>query len=293
MSATIITCSVTGGGDTTGRNHNVPVTPQDIAHSALEAAKAGAAIVHLHVRDPETKLQSMDLGLYRETVVIIRDSDTEVILNLTTGPGAVFIPSREDPRVPAAGTNIARADKRVEHVLELKPDICSLDIGTMNFYDRPYLAPPEMIRDMAEMIRDAGVMPELECFDSGHIRFGHELIEKGFVVGTPLFQLVLGVPWNAWATPASLVYLSSTLPKECQWAAFGVSQTALPMAAQAYLLGGHVRIGLEDTLYLKKGVLAESNAALVSRLKGMIDLMGGQVADVTEARKILGLKSKP
>jgi uncharacterized protein (DUF849 family) len=265
------------------------VTPRQIVDSAIEAAKAGASIVHLHVRDPKTGQQSMDLALYRETYGLLMSSGVDVIVNLTTGPGATFIPSVADPSVAGPGTSLTTALRRVEHILELKPEICSLDVGTMNFYNRPYVATPEMVKQMATMMREAGVKPELECFDSGHIRFARTLIEEGYVVGKPLFQIVLGVPWNAPATPASLGFLTNTLPPGAEWSAFGVSSAAIPMAAQSLLLGGHVRIGLEDTLYLTKGQLAPSNAALVKRVVELVQLLGGSVATPQQARELLGL----
>lgn len=289
MPKTILTCAVTGGGDTVGRNPAVPVTPQQIADSALDAAKAGAAIVHIHVRDPETGKPSMRFDLYREVVDRIRQADVGVLINLTTGPGGFFVPGDPDPQIAAAGSTLSSPQKRVAHVVELRPEICSLDCGTMNFYDRPYIASPPHLKEMAKLIAAAGVKPELEVFDSGHVRLARHLVDEGLVGSPPLFQIVLGVPWNSPATGEAMTFLKGLLPSNAVWAAFGVSAAAIPMIAQSWLLGGQVRVGLEDTLYLDRGVLAPSNAALVERAARVISALGGELASPSEARQILHL----
>lgn len=292
MHRTIVTCALTGSGDTVARNPAVPVSPEQIASSAIDAAKAGAAIVHVHVRDPATGKPSMDLALYTETYDRIRSSGVDVIVNLTTGPGAMYVPDEADPTRGGPGTTITTTERRMEHILRLRPEVCTLDVGTLNFYDVPFVVTPKQIREMAALMRDAGVKPELECFHSGDVRFSKHLIDSGLVVGKPLFNLVLGVPWNAEADTASFSYMVSQLPSGCAWGGFAVSSRSLPMAVQSFLMGGHVRVGLEDALYLEKGKLAPSNAALVERIIKIIGLLGATIATPSEAREILGLGAK-
>lgn len=284
----IITCAVTGGGDTVDMHPNIPVTPRQIAESAIEAAGAGAAIVHIHVRDPETGKGSMETALYREVVQRIRDSGIDVILNLTTGHGAMYVPSDDNPQIGAPQSALSQPERRMEHVLELKPEICSLDIATMNFGERVFMNTPEHLRRMARMIRDAGVRPELEVFDTGQIRLARKLLDDGDLDSPALFQLVLGVPWGAPASPQSMIHMRSLLPEDSMWAGFGISRMEFPMVAQAVILGGHVRVGLEDNLYLEKGVFA-SNAQLVERAGEIVVSIGENVAGPAEAREILGL----
>ena len=285
----IITCALTGGATLTGKNKAVPVTPREIADSAIEAARAGAAIVHIHVRDPETARPSMRADLYRETVQRIRDSGVDVIVNLTTGPGARFVPGDDDPRIGGAGTTLKPWPERVAHVEELKPEVCSLDVGSMNFGEHVFVNTPAHLRKMAEAIRNAGTKPELEVFDLGHIRLARRLVEDGLVAPPPLFQICLGVPWGAPATPETMLAMRNNLPTGAVWAGFGIGAAQFPMVAQAVLLGGHVRVGLEDNLYLRRGVLAPSNAALVERAAAIIDQLDEQPASVHEARSILTL----
>ena len=288
----IITCALTGSATLSGKNKAVPVTPREIADSAIEAARAGAAIVHIHVRDPETGQASMRADLYRETVQRIRDSGTDVIVNLTTGPGARFVPGDDDPRIGGAGTTLKPWPERVAHVEELKPQVCSLDVGSMNFGEHVFVNTPAHLRKMAEAIRNAGTKPELEVFDLGHIRLAQRLVEDGLVAPPPLFQICLGIPWGAPATPESMLAMRNNLPIGALWASFGIGATQFAMVAQAVLLGGHVRVGLEDNLYLRRGVLAPSNAALVERAVEIIHQLGEQPASVNEASSILNL-SKP
>ncbi|MGH6665056.1 MAG: 3-keto-5-aminohexanoate cleavage protein, partial [Pseudolabrys sp.] len=240
----MIACAVTGSADTPSRNPAVPVTPQQIAASAVDAAKAGAAIVHIHVRDPKTTKPSMDGALYREVVERIRASGTDVLINLTTGPGARFIPGAEEPLKAAPGSTLAPPAARVRHVVELKPEICSLDMGSMNMGCQVFVNTPAHLEAMAVEIRDAGVTPELEVFEAGHLMLARKLIETGHVKAPGLFQICLGISWGQPATPEAVSYMRGLLPSDCVWFAFGISLHQFPIAAQTVLLGGHVRVGL-------------------------------------------------
>ena len=286
----IITCAVTGGADSTKQSPHVPVTPEQIANEAIAAAKAGAAIVHIHVREPKTGKGSMETAYYREVVKRIRDSRTEVLINLTTGPGAAYTPSPEDPKRATEGSTMSSPERRVEHILELRPDVCSLDIATMNFGEYVFMNTPAHIRRMAEMINETGVKPELEVFDVGQVRLAVDLIQKGVLKSPPLFQLCLGIPWGAPATTEAMTLMRNMLPKDAVWAGFGISRAEFHMAAQAVILGGHVRVGLEDNLYLAQGKLAPGNAALVERAVQIIHALGEDPATVPQAREILGLR---
>ncbi len=288
-SRTIITCAVTGSAPTPEKNPAVPVTPAEIAQSSLDARKAGAAVVHIHVRDPETGQRSMEFEHYREVVERIRDSGSDLIINLTTGPGARFVPSNDDPLVAAEGTLLKTAAERVRHVEALRPEICSLDVATMNFGDAVFLNAPDYLREMAERARGAGAKPELEVFDSGHIELAKKLIAEGRIEAPPYFQLCLGIAFGATASPESMLYLRDRLPKDAIWSAFGISRHQFPMVAQAVLLGGHARVGLEDNIYLGPGELAPSNASLVERAAVIVEALGATVATPAEARDILGL----
>jgi uncharacterized protein (DUF849 family) len=285
----MISCAVTGSADSPGKNPAVPVTPAQIAQSSIDAAKAGAAIVHIHVRNPQTTKLSMDGALYREVVERIRASGCDVLINLTTGPGARYVPSADDPTKPAAGTNLTRPDIRVRHVVELRPEICSLDMGSMNMGGRVFINTPEHLETMATAIRDADVLPELEVFETGHLLLAKRMIETGHIKGPGMFQICLGVAWGQPATPEAMTYMRNLLPAGSPWFAFGISLHQFPMVAQSVLLGGHVRVGLEDNLYLEKGKLAPSNAALVEKAARIIEVLGDQVATPAEARQILGL----
>ena len=288
----IITCAVTGADDTVGKSPAVPVTPEQIATSSIEAAKAGAAAVHIHVRDPKTGRPSMEFDLYRETVERIRDSGVDVLINLTTGPGARWVPSEDDVSVPAPTTTLTAPRKRVRHIEELRPDICSLDMGSVNFARHVFINSPQSLLEMARAIKAAGIKPELEVFEAGHIRYTRFLLEKGEIAEPTLFQIVLGVPWGAPATTEAMVYMRALLPPGAQWAAFGISAAEFPMAAQAVVLGGPVRVGLEDNLYLARGRLAPSNAALVERAVQIIHAIGEDVATPAEARQLLKLPAR-
>jgi uncharacterized protein (DUF849 family) len=283
----MISCAVTGSADTPGKNPAVPVTPAQIAQSAVDAAKAGAAIVHIHVRDPKTTKPSMDMALYRETVDRIRQSGTDVVINLTTGPGARFVPGSDDPLKPGPATNLKLPAQRVEHILALRPEICSLDMGSMNMGSYVFVNPPNYLEAMAVAIRDANVLPELEVFEAGHLRLARRMIETGHIKPPGMFQICLGIAWSQPATPEAMAYMRGMLPPDAPWFAFGISLHQFPMVAQAVLLGGHVRVGLEDNIYLGKGELAPSNAALVEKAVRIIELLGDNVATPAEARKML------
>jgi uncharacterized protein (DUF849 family) len=285
----MISCAVTGSADTPGKNPAVPVTPLEIAASAIDAAKAGAAIVHIHVRDPKTTLPSMDGALYAEVVDRIRSSGTDVVINLTTGPGGRFSPDPADPTKPGPGTTLRTPGERVQHVLDLQPEICSLDMGSMNMGANVFVNTPPILEAMAVAIRDAGVTPELEVFETGHLLLAKRMIETGHIKRPGMFQICLGIAWGQPATPEAMSYMRNLLPADCPWFAFGISLHQFPMAAQAVLLGGHVRVGLEDNLYLARGKLTPSNAALVDKAGRIVELLGASVATPAEARHILGL----
>lgn len=283
----MIACAVTGSADTPSKNPAVPVTPKQIADSAIEAARAGACIVHIHVRDPETTRPSMDPALYREVVDRVRSSDTDVLINLTTGPGARFVPDENDPLKGGPGTTLKAPHERVRHVLELRPDICSLDMGSMNMSRYVFINAVGHLEVMATAIRDAGVIPELEVFDTGQLLLAKSMIESGHIKPPGLFQICLGIAWGQPATPAAMMYMHDQLPPNCTWFAFGISGQQFPMVAQTVVMGGHVRVGLEDNLYLQRGRLSPSNAALVEKAANIIELLGDEVATVQEARQML------
>jgi uncharacterized protein (DUF849 family) len=287
----VISCAVTGSADTPGRNPAVPVTPAQIATSCIDAAKAGAAVVHIHVRDPKTTKPSMDGALYREVVERIRASGTDVLINLTTGPGARFQHDPEDPTKAGPASTLRGPQERVQHVLELRPDICSLDMGSLNMGGMVFVNTPSHLQTMANAIRDVGVMPELEVFETGHLLLAKKMIDTGHIKPPGMFQLCLGISWGQPATPEAMTYMRNLLPAGSPWFAFGISLYQFPMVAQAVLLGGHVRVGLEDNIYLEKGKLAPSNAALVEKAGQIIEILGDSVATTAEAREILGLTS--
>jgi uncharacterized protein (DUF849 family) len=284
----IISCAVTGSGDTTGQSRFVPVTPVQIADDALAAHAAGAAVVHLHVRNPETGGPSRDIALYRAVVERIRAARTDVIINLTTGIGARFSPDAEDPNQNAS-PGMANPADRMNHVLELRPEICSLDVATMNFGKHAFVNTPDHITEIANAVRAVGVKPELEVFDLGHIALAKSLYTKGIFADPPFFQLCLGVPWGAPATTEAMLAMRAMLPPNANWSCFGVGAQHFPTVAMAVVNGGHVRVGLEDNLYMAKGVLAEGNAPVVARAARIIREIGAEVATPAQARQILGL----
>ena len=287
----IISCAVTGSADSPGKNPAVPVTPEQIAQSCVDAAKAGAAVVHIHVRNPKTTKPSMDGALYREVVERIRSSGTDVLINLTTGPGARFEHDPDDPSKAGPASTMRGPEERVRHIQELRPDICSLDMGSLNMGNRVFINTPAHLQSMAVAIREAGVLPELEVFETGHLLLAKKFLEAGYVKGPGMFQICLGIAWGQPATPEAMMYMRDLLPAGSPWFAFGISLHQFPMVAQTVLLGGHVRVGLEDNLYLGKGQLAPSNAALVEKAGRIIEELGDHVATPDEAREILGLSA--
>lgn len=286
---TILTAAITGNLMTPEISPHLPVTPEQIARQALDAADAGAAIVHLHVRDPETAKGSMRLDLYTELVERIRAENTDVLINLTTGEGGRFIPSDDDPKVAAPGSTLCVPEKRVAHVTALRPDICTLDFNTMWSGQASVINAPRNLEIMAGRIYDAGVKPEIEIFDSGDLHLVKDFVARG-IIQTPLMvQMVLGVRFGAVANPATMAYLVGQLPEGTEWAAFGIGRSAFPMLAQAWLLGGHIRIGMEDTAHIAKGQHCESNAQLVTKAARIIGDLGGALATPDAAREILGI----
>ena len=290
MAKTIISCAVTGNQTMPGQHPALPVTPQQIADAAIGARRAGAAIAHIHVRDPETAKGSMRLDLYREVVDRIRESGSDILINLTTGEGGRFEPSPDDPRVAGPATTLAHPLKRVEHIAALKPDICSLDFNTMNSSNgQIVLNTPDNLRKMAQVIVDAGVKPELEVFDSGDIHLARELIEAGHLPGKPFFQIVLGVKYGADARVETLAYLKSILPRGAIWSAFGIGRMEFPIVAGSHLLGGQVRVGMEDNIYIRRGRLVRDNEELVDQAVALLDIFGAEPATPAEAREMLAL----
>ncbi|MBN8748116.1 3-keto-5-aminohexanoate cleavage enzyme [Xylophilus ampelinus] len=289
MNKTLVTCAVTGNLVKPEQTPHLPITPTQIADECLAAAEAGAGQVHIHVRDPGTGKPSMEVELYREVVERIRRQDRELIVNLTTGPGGRFIPSEDDPKVYAPGTSLLPPEKRVEHIALIRPDVCSLDLNTMNSGPDVVINTPKNVRRMAKVIREAGVKPELEIFDSGDIHLALDLIADGTLDGPGMWTFVLGVKYGFAPTPETLLYARNLLPRGAFWSAFGIGRMEFPIVAQAWLMGGHVRVGMEDNIYLSHGVLAESNAQLVAKARDIIRSLGGQVASAAEARQVLGL----
>ncbi len=286
----IISCAVTGGStEAARRNPHVPITPLQIANECIAAARAGAHITHIHVRDPETGQATQELKYFREVVDRIRSSDVDVLINLSTGFGGIFSPSSEDPRRASAQSNITTPESRVAHVLELKPDLCSLDVVSMNLASAAFINVPQHLEKMAAMIASAGVKAELEVFDHGHLRLAADMAKRGLVKSPPLFQLCLGIDWGAPADTETMLLMRNQLPAGAIWAGFGISRLQFPMAAQAVILGGHVRVGLEDNLYIAQGKLSPGNAPLVERAVQIIEALGERRASMAEARQLLGI----
>ncbi|MEQ9463521.1 MAG: 3-keto-5-aminohexanoate cleavage protein [Haliea sp.] len=284
----IITCALTGAGDTASRSPYVPVTPEAIAEDALAAAAAGAAVVHIHVRDPDSGQPSRDPKLFAEVHERIRSRNTDLILNYTGGMGGDLWFEFDDGAALAPQSDFVGARERVQHILELGPEIGSLDSGSLNFGEMVYATTPNILRDILVAYRERGVRPEIEVFELGHIEIARVLIDEGLVPEPPMFQLCLGVKYGAPATPRAMMAMRDALPPGALWAAFGVGRMQFPMVAQAVLLGGHVRVGLEDNLYLDRGILA-TNAALVERAAALVRDLGCEVASTEGARALLGL----
>jgi uncharacterized protein (DUF849 family) len=290
--AVFITCAVTGSGDSVRKSPHVPVTPEQIAAAALEAHAAGAAIVHIHVRDPASGAPSRETALYAQVVERIRARNTQVILNLTGGMGGdILLGPDEAPLEFAKGTDFVGPRARIAHIVELLPEIASLDCGSLNFDEALYGTTPRYLRAMATEYRAHGVRPEIEAFELGHIELARQLMSEGLIDGSALFQLCLGIRYGAPATPAAMMAMRDALPAGVTWSAFGVGRLQMPMVAQAVLLGGNVRVGLEDNLYLGKGVLA-TNAQLVERAVEIIEHLGARVLSAADTRTRLGLAAR-
>ncbi|WP_082616889.1 3-keto-5-aminohexanoate cleavage protein [Massilia sp. Root418] len=289
MNKTIITCAVTGNIVKPEQHPDLPVTPRQIAQACLDAADAGAAVVHIHVRDPRSGLPSMELDHYAEVMQRIREQNRDLVINLTTGPGGRFIPSADDPQVAAPGSTLMQPEKRVAHIAALRPDIATLDLNTMNSGADVVINTPANVRRMARVIREAGVLPEIEIFDSGDLHLARDLIADGTLAGPGLFSFVLGVHYGFNASPETMAYARGLLPPGAMWTGFGIGRHEFPMVAQAWLLGGHVRVGFEDNLYIAKGKLARDNAELVARARLIVESLGGAVASAAEARTMLNL----
>jgi uncharacterized protein (DUF849 family) len=289
----VITCAVTGAADTAGRHPGLPVTPKQIADAALEAARAGAAIAHCHVRDPATGKGARDPALYREVVERIRESDIDVVINLTAGMGGDFeVGADEEPTRPGPATDFIGPLERLVHVEELRPEICTLDCGTLNFGEGNFVVinTPQHLRAGARRIQELGIRPELEIFDTGNLWFAKQMLAEGLIDEPPLFQLCMGIPWGVPAEPGLMKAMVDLLPAGANWTGFGIGRMQMPIAAQAVLLGGHVRVGLEDNLYLERGVLA-SNGQLVERAVKIVEALGARVLAPPEARARFGLKA--
>ena len=286
-----ITCAVTGSGSTQDRSPNVPRSPEQIADSAIEAAKAGAAVVHCHVRDPETGVPSRDPKLYRQVTDRIRASDTDVVLNLTAGMGGDMVFGGVEKPLPVGpGTDMAGATERMAHIAECLPEICTLDCGTMNFAEADYVMTntPGMLRAMGGMMTELGVKPEIEAFDTGHLWFAKELVKEGVLKPDALVQLCMGVPWGAPDDLNTFMAMVNNVPVDWNWSAFGLGRHEMPYVAAAVLAGGNVRVGLEDNLMLDRGVLA-TNAQLVERAVTIIECLGAKVIGPEEVRAKLNL----
>tara|TARA_R110000751_G_scaffold20536_2_gene60004 strand:+ start:10450 stop:11349 length:900 start_codon:yes stop_codon:yes gene_type:complete len=290
-----ITAAVTGSGATQDKSAHVPRSPQEIADSAIDAARAGAAIVHCHVRDPETGAPSRDLRYYRDVTERIRAADVDVVLNLTAGMGGdiVFGSSERPLPLNPAGTDMAGASERMAHIADCLPEICTLDCGTMNFAEADYVMTntPGMLRAMGQMMTDLDVKPEIEAFDTGHLWFAKQLVAEGILTSPALVQLCMGVPWGAPNDLNTFMAMVNNVPDDWNWSAFSLGRDQMPFVAASVLAGGNVRVGLEDNLFLKKGVLA-TNAQLVERAVGIIDAMGANIIGPDAVRKKLGLTKR-
>ncbi|MBP1883383.1 3-keto-5-aminohexanoate cleavage protein [Sinorhizobium mexicanum] len=290
-----ITCAVTGSGDTVSKSSHVPITPKQIAEAAVEAAKAGAAIIHCHVRDPETGAPARRLDLYREVTDRIRSADVDIVLNLTAGMGGDLVFGNVESPLPVneKGTDMAGATERVAHVAECLPEICTLDCGTMNFSLGDYVMTntPSMLREMARQMTALGVRPEIEAFDTGHLWFAKQLVEEGLIEDPVLIQLCMGIPWGAPDDLNTFMAMVNNVPSNWTFSAFSIGRNALAYPAAAILAGGNVRVGLEDNLYIGKGQLA-TNGQLVEKAVSVIEGMGAKIVGPAEVREKLKLKKR-
>lgn len=290
-----ITCAVTGSGATQDKSPHVPRSPEEIANSAIEAAKAGAAVVHCHVRDPKTGAPSRDPKLYRELTDRIRSADVDVILNLTAGMGGDMVFGSTEAPLPLniAATDMVGATERLVHIAECLPEICTLDCGTMNFAEADYVMTntPGMLRAMGKMMTDLGVKPEIEAFDTGHLWFAKQLVNEGILTSPALVQLCMGVPWGAPNDLNTFMAMVNNIPPDWSWSAFSLGRDQMPYVAASMLAGGNIRVGLEDNLFLEKGVLA-TNAQLVERAASIVTNLGGRLLGPQEVREQLGLTKR-
>lgn len=288
----IITCAVTGESPYNKAHPNFPITPQQIADAALEAEQAGAAAVHLHARNPETGAGSSDPDLFLEVANRVRENGVKAIMNVTCGIGGEYCPDPEDESRGGPGTDMLSAEQRVKHIEMCMPEVCSLDVCTQNQVDGGkdivYLNTPYTLKKMAKRFQQLGVKPEIEVFAPGDVMLANNMLAEGYFDEPPIYQIVMGTLWGLPATPETMIYMRDLLPKQAIWAAFGVGRQQMPMVAQATLLGGNVRVGLEDNLYLSRGVFA-TNGQLVERARTIIESMGYEVATPQEARVIMGL----
>jgi uncharacterized protein (DUF849 family) len=291
----ILTCAVTGNAPFNRKHPAMPVTPPEIAATCVEAAKAGASVVHIHVRHPETGEGSRDPRLFKEVVDRLRSTGIDIVINLTCGLGAFLMPDPDDESRALPGSDVLPPAERMLHLEECLPEIASLDITTGNQVEGSrefvYLNTTRTLRAMAKRFKELSIKPELEVFGAGDILFGNQLVREGLIEGTPFFQMVLGVHWGAPASAQTMIYQSSLIAPGALWAAFGIGREQMPMLAQSALLGGHCRVGLEDNLYLSRGVFA-SNGKLVERARSVLSDIGMEVATPAEARAILGLKPR-
>ena len=291
----ILTCAVVGENQYNRAHPNFPITPQQIADAALEAEQAGASCVHLHVRDPETGEGSRDPDLFLDMATRVRNNGVKAVMNITCGGGAFYYPDPEDESRGGPGTDMALAEERVKHIEMCLPEVCSLDVCTQNQQDGGkeyvYLNTEFTLRNMAKRFQELGVKPEIEVFSPGDILLANQMLEEGLFDAPPMYQIVMGTRWGLPATPETLIYMKNLLPKDANWAAFGIARMQMPMVAQAVLLGGNVRVGLEDNLYLSRGVFA-TNGQLVERAKSIIEYLGFEVATPDEAREILNIPKR-
>ena len=289
-----ITCAITGSGSTQDRSTNVPRSPKQIADSAIAAAKEGAAIVHCHVRDPETGVPSRDPALYRELTERIRDSKTDVVLNLTSGMGGdMFFGPPSAPLPLQNDTDMGSAESRMEPIADCLPEICTLDCGTMNFGEGDYVMTntPDMLRTMGRMMTELGIKPEIEAFDTGHLWFAKQLVEEGIIEGPALVQLCMGIPWGAPNDLNTYMAMVNNIPSDWHWSSFSISRDQMPYVAASVLAGGNVRVGLEDNIWLEKDVLA-TNESLVHKAATIIEAMGSSIMNPEEVRNLLGLTKR-
>lgn len=295
MRKVILTCAVVGENNFNREHPNFPVTPQEIADAALEATEAGASCVHLHVRDPETGEGSRDPDLFLDMATRVRDNDVQAVMNITCGGGGFYCADPEDESRAGPGSDIASAEERVKHIEMTLPDVCSLDVCTQNQRDADkeyvYLNTEYTLRKMAKRFQELGVKPEIEVFAPGDVLLANQMLADGLFDAPPLYQIVTGTSWGLPSTAETLIYMRSLLPPGAIWASFGIARMQMPMVAQTTLLGGNVRVGLEDNLYLKRGVFA-TNGQLVEKARSIIEGMGYEVATPAEAREIMGLSAK-